>query len=62
MKNVPEVKKFSSEKSVRDKIMKFPALLLPLSLTGKENSSRGVSQTMPAALGAREQTELHATI
>lgn len=42
--------------------MKFLAVLLPLSLTGKENSSRGVSQTMPAALGAREHTELHAII
>lgn len=42
--------------------MKFPALLLPLSLTGTENSSRDLSQTLSAAPGAREQTEHPATL
>lgn len=57
-----ELKKFSNGKSVRDKIMNFPAALLPLSLTGKENSSRDGSQTLPAAPGTREQSELHAML
>lgn len=61
-KNISEVKKFSCGKSIRDKIMKFPTVLLPLSLTGKENSSREVRQTLPAAPGAREQTEPHAML